>query len=66
MVRGRVDVGVTMFSCEAPFADGAGDDSAVLESNTSPERETYTQESKHSQSLVFVHAHTHKSTILSH
>lgn len=41
MVRGRVDVGVTMFSSEAPLADGAGDDSAVLESNTSPETEKH-------------------------
>lgn len=36
MVRGRVGVGVTMFFSDAPFADGAGDDSAVLDSKTSP------------------------------
>lgn len=42
MVRGRLDVGVTMSSSEAPLADGAGDDSAVLESNTSPETKTHT------------------------
>lgn len=34
VVLGRVGVGVTMFS---PLVDGTGDDSAVLESNTSPE-----------------------------
>lgn len=37
MVRGRVGVGVTMLFSDAPFADGAGDDSAVLDSKTSPE-----------------------------
>lgn len=37
MVRVRVGVGVTMFSSEGPLADAAGEDSAVLESNTSPE-----------------------------
>lgn len=42
MVRGRVGVGVTMLFSDAPFADGAGDDSAVLDSKTSPE----TQEEK--------------------
>ncbi len=42
MVRAREGVGVTMFLSEAPLADGAGDDSAVLESNTSPETEKRT------------------------
>lgn len=39
MVLGRVavGVGVTMFFSDAPFADGGGDDSAVLGSKTSPE-----------------------------
>lgn len=38
VVLGRVGVGVgvTMFLSDAPFADGAGDDSAVLDSKTSP------------------------------
>ncbi len=41
VVRAREGVGVTMVSSEAPLADGAGDDSAVLESNTSPETERH-------------------------
>lgn len=39
MVRARDGVGVTMVSSEPPLVVGAGDDSAVLESNTSPEKE---------------------------
>lgn len=42
VVRAREGVGVTIFPSEAPLADGAGDDSAVLESNTSPETEKCT------------------------
>lgn len=50
MVRGRVGVGVTMFFSDAPFADGAGDDSAVLDSKTSPGwRGAYTSYIQHSQ-----------------
>lgn len=44
VVRAREGVGVTMFS---PLADGTGDDSAVLESNTSPETEKQTLENTH-------------------
>lgn len=39
VVRAREGVGVTMISWEPPLVTGAGDDSAVLESNTSPEKE---------------------------
>lgn len=39
MVRARDGVGVTMISSDPPLVVGAGDDSAVLESNTSPEEE---------------------------
>lgn len=39
VVRARDGVGVTMISSEPPLVAGAGDDSAVLESNTSPEKE---------------------------
>lgn len=50
MVRSRVGVGVTMLFSDAPFADGAGDDSAVLDSKTSPEvRGGYTIYIQHSQ-----------------
>lgn len=41
-VRGRVGVGVTIFFSGAPLVDGAGDDSAVLDSNTSPDAEKHT------------------------
>lgn len=40
VVRARDGVGVTMISSEPPLVVGAGDDSAVLESNASPEKET--------------------------
>lgn len=39
VVRARDGVGVTMVSSEPPLVVGAGDDSAALESNTSPEKE---------------------------
>ena len=56
VVRVRDGVGVTMFSSDAPLADGAGDDSAVLESNTSPEKEKL---HTHSYGRVNTHTHTH-------
>lgn len=37
VVRALEGVGVTILSGETPLAEGAGDESAVLESNTSPE-----------------------------
>lgn len=40
VVRGRFGVGVTMISSDSPLAGGTGDDSAVLGSKTSPERQT--------------------------
>lgn len=61
MVRALEGVGVTMLSGETPLAEGARDESAVLESNTSPE----TQPS-------YIHivrgeeTHTHTSGQLSH
>lgn len=68
VVRAREGVGVTMFLSEAPLADRTGDDSAVLESNTSPERETHKLHT-HSYRRVntyFRFTHTHESTIPSH
>lgn len=61
VVRALEGVGVTMLSGETPLAEGAGDESAVLESNTSPE----TQPSYvHIVRGEETHTHTHfRSTL---
>lgn len=57
VVRAREGIGVTMISLEPPLVVGAGDDSAVLESNTSPEKEmvklTQWQNSKRQTMLAY-------------
>lgn len=58
VVRAREGVGVTMISLEPPLVVGDGDDSAVLESNTSPEKEML-KLYKATDGTVNTHTHTH-------